>query len=34
VQELEVSKIKATEMLRGYEGDAVKALTAYVTAAV
>ena len=31
MNELEVSKIKATEMLRGYEGDAVKAMTAYIT---
>ena len=32
IQELEVSKMKATEMLRSAEGDAVKALTAYITA--
>lgn len=31
VSELELSKPKATELLRAHEGDAVKALRAYVT---
>jgi hypothetical protein len=31
---LELSKIKATELLKAHEGDAVKAMTAYVTAPV
>jgi hypothetical protein len=32
VAELEVSKQKATEMLRAHDGNAVQAMTAYVTA--
>jgi len=34
VEQLELSKTKATELLRSHEGDAVKAMTAYVTAPV
>jgi len=34
VEHLELSKLKATEMLRTHDGDAVKAMTAYVAAAV
>ncbi|EUC47840.1 hypothetical protein COCMIDRAFT_88820 [Bipolaris oryzae ATCC 44560] len=33
VSELEITKAKATELLRANEGDAVKALVAFVTAA-
>ena len=33
VDELEVSKVRATEMLRSCEGDAVKAMREFVTAA-
>ncbi|KAF4121737.1 hypothetical protein GMORB2_1576 [Geosmithia morbida] len=33
VQELEMSKLRATEFLREYDGDAVAALRAYVTTA-
>ena len=32
VDELELSKLKATELLKAYEGDAVKAMRAFVTA--
>ncbi|KAF2787829.1 hypothetical protein K505DRAFT_316012 [Melanomma pulvis-pyrius CBS 109.77] len=32
VAELELSKPKATELLRAHDGDAVKAMTAFVTA--
>lgn len=31
VDQLEVSKVKATEMLKAHEGDAVQTLRAYVT---
>jgi hypothetical protein len=31
VEQLELSKVKATELLKAHEGDAVKALTAFVT---
>lgn len=34
VSELELTKAKATELLRAHEGDAVKAIVAYVTAPV
>ncbi|QDS69031.1 hypothetical protein FKW77_009681 [Venturia effusa] len=34
VQELELTKVKATELLRAHEGDVVKAMVAYVTAPV
>ncbi|KAF2665142.1 hypothetical protein BT63DRAFT_85926 [Microthyrium microscopicum] len=34
VEQLELSKIKATELLKAHEGDAVKAMTAFVMAAV
>ncbi|KAE9972972.1 hypothetical protein Vi05172_g5052 [Venturia inaequalis] len=34
VSELELTKLKATELLRAHEGDAVKAIVAYVTAPV
>ncbi|KAL8718418.1 MAG: hypothetical protein Q9225_004446 [Loekoesia sp. 1 TL-2023] len=34
VQELELSKGKATELLKAHEGDAVKAMRAFVRAAV
>jgi hypothetical protein len=33
VAELEVSKQKATELLRANDGNAIKALTAFITAA-
>ena len=33
VSELEASKLKATELLRANDGDAVKAMVAYVNAA-
>ncbi|MCJ1359920.1 MAG: hypothetical protein MMC33_009923 [Icmadophila ericetorum] len=32
VEELELSKAKATELLKAYEGDAVKAMRAFVSA--
>lgn len=32
VEELELSKVKATELLKAHEGDAVKAMTAFVKA--
>ncbi|MCJ1406756.1 hypothetical protein MMC19_000824 [Ptychographa xylographoides] len=32
IEELELNKIKATELLRAHEGDAVKAMRAYITA--
>ncbi|KAL9110610.1 MAG: hypothetical protein Q9187_008028 [Circinaria calcarea] len=32
VEELELSKAKATELLKAHEGDAVKAMRAFVTA--
>ncbi|KAF2500996.1 hypothetical protein BU16DRAFT_533725 [Lophium mytilinum] len=32
VEQLELSKAKATELLKAHEGDAVKAMTAFVTA--
>ncbi|KAF2658556.1 hypothetical protein K491DRAFT_592760 [Lophiostoma macrostomum CBS 122681] len=32
VQELDLTKPKATDLLRAHDGDAVKALTAYVSA--
>lgn len=32
VEELELSKGKATDLLRAHEGDAVRALRAFVTA--
>ncbi|KAK3071058.1 hypothetical protein LTR53_009344 [Teratosphaeriaceae sp. CCFEE 6253] len=34
VDQLDMSKTKATELLRAHEADAVKAMTAWVTAAV
>ncbi|KAL8726018.1 MAG: hypothetical protein Q9181_006200 [Wetmoreana brouardii] len=34
VQELDLSKTKATELLREHEGDAIKAMRAFVTAPV
>ena len=34
VDQLDISKTKATELLRAHEADAVKAMTAWVTAAV
>ncbi|KAI9702251.1 MAG: hypothetical protein M1820_006183 [Bogoriella megaspora] len=34
VEELELSKAKATDLLRAHNGDPIKALTAYVTARV
>ncbi|KAF2436988.1 hypothetical protein EJ08DRAFT_577717 [Tothia fuscella] len=34
VEQLELTKFKATELLRQNDGDAVKAMSAYVTAAV
>lgn len=33
VEELELSKGKATDLLKAHEGDAMKALRAFVTAA-
>ena len=33
-EQLDISKVKATELLRAHEADAVKALTAWVTAEV
>lgn len=33
VEQLDMTKPKATELLRSHDGDAVKALTAYITAA-
>ncbi|KAK0731338.1 hypothetical protein B0H67DRAFT_549122 [Lasiosphaeris hirsuta] len=33
VEELELSKAKATELLKAHDGDAVKAMTAYITPA-
>jgi hypothetical protein len=33
-EQLDMSKTKATELLRAYDADAVKAMTAWVTAAV
>lgn len=32
VEELDLSKVKATELLKAHEGDAVKAMTAFVRA--
>jgi hypothetical protein len=32
MDELDMSKVKATELLRMHEGDAVKAMTAFVMA--
>jgi len=32
VEELDMSKVKATELLKAHEGDAVKAMTAFVRA--
>jgi len=32
IDELELSKPKATELLKAHDGDAVKAMRAYVTA--
>ncbi|KAF2814607.1 uncharacterized protein BDZ99DRAFT_458611 [Mytilinidion resinicola] len=32
VEQLELSRAKATELLKAHEGDAVKAMTAFVTA--
>lgn len=34
VQELELSKTKATDLLKAHEGDAVKAIRAFVTTPV
>ncbi|KAL8730864.1 MAG: hypothetical protein Q9166_003791 [cf. Caloplaca sp. 2 TL-2023] len=34
IQELELSKTKTTDLLKAHEGDAVKAMRAYVSAAV
>ncbi|MCJ1276333.1 hypothetical protein MMC21_004138 [Puttea exsequens] len=34
VEELDLNKVKATELLKAHEGDAVKAITAFVTAKV
>ncbi|KAL8997144.1 MAG: hypothetical protein Q9169_003527 [Polycauliona sp. 2 TL-2023] len=34
VQELELSKVKATDLLKTHEGDAVKAIRAYITTPV
>jgi hypothetical protein len=34
VEELELSKIRATDLLKAHDGDAVKAMRAYVTANV
>ncbi|KAI9660306.1 MAG: hypothetical protein M1821_009656 [Bathelium mastoideum] len=34
VEQLDLSKAKATDLLRANEGDAVKAMTAYITAPV
>jgi len=34
VDQLELTKGKATELLKAHEGDAVKAMTAYVMAPV
>jgi len=34
VEHLELSKAKATDLLKTYDGDALKALTAFVTASV
>lgn len=31
VDELDLSKVKATELLRSYEGDASKAIKAFIT---
>ena len=33
-EQLDMSKTKATELLRAHDADAVKAMTAWVTAAV
>ncbi|KAF2454222.1 hypothetical protein BDY21DRAFT_374157 [Lineolata rhizophorae] len=33
VDQLELSKVKATELLKAHDGDAVRAMTAFVTAA-
>jgi NACalpha-BTF3-like transcription factor len=34
VEQLELSRPKATELLKAHEGDAVKAMSAFVTATV
>lgn len=34
VEELDLHKTKATELLKAHEGDAIKAMRAFVTAAV
>ena len=34
IEELELSKAKATELLKAHDGDAVKAMRAYVTTSV
>ena len=34
VEELDLTKMKATELLKAHEGDAIKALRAFVTANV
>ena len=34
IEELDLSKIKATELLKAHEGDAVRAMRAFVTANV
>ena len=31
VEELELSKVKATELLKAHDGDAIKAMRAFVT---
>ena len=33
VEELDLNKTKATELLKAHEGDAIKAMRAFVTAA-
>lgn len=33
VDELELTKVKATDLLKTYDGDAAKALKAYITPA-
>ena len=32
IKELDLTKAKATELLKAHEGDAIKAMTAFVTA--
>jgi hypothetical protein len=34
IEELELSKVKATDLLRAHEGDAVEAIKAFITPSV